>query len=76
MAIYGTIVRATGALASGTSTNEAKPYLARYANGQLIDTFATFQQAIKPIERSAGGRILNWISEPRSGIEAWRGEDP
>lgn len=76
MAIYGTITKAVNVLASGTSTNEARPYIARFANGQFIDTFATFQQAIKPIELSAGGKILNWIPEPRVGIEAWRGEDP
>lgn len=74
--IYGTIVKATGALASGTSTNEAKPYIARFADGTFINTFATFQQAIKPIELSAGGRLLNWVDETRNGIEAWRGEDP
>jgi len=74
--VYGTIVRAVNVLASGTSTNEAKPFIARYANGDFINTFATFQQAIKPIELSAGGKMLNWIDESRNGIEAWRGEDP
>lgn len=63
-------------LASGTSTNEAKPYIARYANGTFIGTFSTVQEAQKPIQGAAGGRLLNWVDESRNGIEAWRGEDP
>lgn len=74
MALQGTIVRATPAVSSGADIG-AKPYIARRANGDFIDSFASVREAQIPIELSSGGYPLVWTREDRNGIEAYRGED-
>lgn len=74
MTLQGTIVRATPAISSGTNT-DAKPYIARRANGDFIGSFASVREAQIPIELSSGGYPLVWTQEDRNGIEAYRGED-
>lgn len=74
--IYGTVVKATSSMASGTTAGETKPFLARRADGTFIGAFNSLREAQKPIELCAGGVLLRWIDESRHGIEAYRGETP
>lgn len=75
-AFQGSIVRATPAMSSGTYVS-AKPYIARRANGVMIDSYASVREAQKPIEAAAGGKLLVWVQDVRiDGIESYSGSLP
>lgn len=64
---YGTVTKQPG--------GGAKPYIARYANGQTIDSFGTNAAAKAPIEAHAGRR-LTWTKDKTmelNGVDKWVG---